>query len=279
MNRAEWLQERRKYLGASEVAAVCGLCPFGSPLTVWASKRGLLAATDSPALQMGRLFEAPLLAYYAAKNRRRLTQPGLQVKDWRCATPDAIADGNRNVQVKVVGGRAAWKWDDGVPVYVLAQVQWEMFVTGLAITDVVACLGGTDYREFQVLRDDAAIADLNALCAAFWQRYVMGGEMPAPDASEEAKRIMTARWPQHLEALLPASVEVRAMAERYAEINKAVAAVEEEQAEITNRLRAAIGPAEGFAWDGGKVTWKTNKVGDRVLRVQIKETTNGSRRS
>ena len=28
--------ERRKYLGASEVAAVCRLCPFGSPLTVWA---------------------------------------------------------------------------------------------------------------------------------------------------------------------------------------------------------------------------------------------------
>jgi hypothetical protein len=61
------------------------------------------------------------------------------------------------------------------------------------------------------------------------------------------------------------------MAERYAEINKAVAAVEEEQAEIANRLRAAIGPSEGFTWDGGKVTWKTNKAGERTLRVHIKE--------
>lgn len=271
MDRQAWLQERRKYLGASEVAAVCGLCPFGSPLTVWASKRGILTMQDSPALQMGRLFETPLLAYYAAKNKRFLTQPGLQVKDWRCATPDAIADSVRNVQVKVVGGRAAWKWDDGVPVYVLAQVQWEMFVTELAITDVVACIGGTDYREHQVLRDDAAIADLDAICHEFWQRYVIGGEMPAPDASEEAKRILAARWPQHMEALQPAPDDVRAMAERYAEINKAVAAVEEEQAEIANRLRAAIGPGEGFTWDGGKVTWKTNKAGERTLRVHIKE--------
>ena len=251
MDRATWLQERRKYLGASEVAAVCGLCPFGSPLTVWASKRGILTMQDSPVFHL---------------------QPRLrQLKDWRCATPDAIADGVRNVQVKVVGGRAAWKWDEGVPVYVLAQVQWEMFVTGLAMTDVVACIGGTDYREFQVLRDDAAIADLDAICSEFWQRYVMGGEMPAPDASEEAKRIMTARWPQHLEALQPAPVEVQELAKRYEEIKRAVGTVEEEQAEIANRLRAAIGPAEGFTWDGGKVTWKTNKAGDRVLRVQIKE--------
>ena len=272
MDRQAWLQERRKYLGASEVAAVCGLCPFGSPLTVWASKRGILTMQDSSALQMGRLFEGPLLAYYAAKNQRRLTQPGLQVKDWRCATPDAIADGARNVQVKVVCGRLAWKWADGVPVYVLAQVQWEMFVTGLAITDVVACIGGTDYREFQVLRDDAAIADLDALCAEFWQRYVIAGEMPAPDASEEAKRILAARWPQHIESMQPAPAEVRELAQRYEEIKKAVGAVEEEQAEIANRLRAAIGPAEGFTWDGGKVTWKTNKAGDRVLRVHIKET-------
>lgn len=271
MDRSTWLQERRKYLGASDVAAVCGLCPFGSPLTVWASKRGLLATADSAALQMGRLFEAPLLSYYAAKNRRSLSQPGLQIKDWRCATPDAIADGVRNVQVKVVGGRAAWKWDDGVPVYVLAQVQWEMLITGLGVSDVVACIGGTDYREFQVLRDDAAIADLDALCSDFWRRYVIGGEMPAPDASETARKIMTARWPQQVEALRPATPEVCAMAERYAEINRAVAAVKEERDEIANRLRAAIGSSEGFTWDGGKVTWKTNKAGDRTLRVHIKE--------
>ena len=79
------------------------------------------------------------------------------MKDWRCARllmPSQTA--RATCRSRSSAGELAWKWDDGVPVYVLAQVQWEMFVTGLAITDVVACIGGTDYQEFQVLRDDAA---------------------------------------------------------------------------------------------------------------------------
>ena len=46
MSRAEWLENRRAGIGASDVAAVLGLGAYGSPAAVWASKVGEI--DDSP---------------------------------------------------------------------------------------------------------------------------------------------------------------------------------------------------------------------------------------
>ena len=82
--------------------------------------------------------------------------------------------------------------------------------------------------------------------------------MPAPDASEEAKRILTARWPQHHQ---PYSLPRLKCANwrNATKRSRKQSAQSKEQAGIANRLRAAIGPAEGFTWDGGKVTWKPTR--------------------
>lgn len=40
MSREEWLEERRKSIGGSDVAAVIGMSRFASPYTVWLDKTG-----------------------------------------------------------------------------------------------------------------------------------------------------------------------------------------------------------------------------------------------
>ena len=44
MSRAEWLAARKAGIGGSDAAAIIGLNPFSSPLTVWADK----TSTDEP---------------------------------------------------------------------------------------------------------------------------------------------------------------------------------------------------------------------------------------
>lgn len=274
MDRETWLQQRRTFLGASEVAAVCGLDPFRSPLDVWASKKGLIADSRSVAADLGNLFEAPLLNYYAARNGRTLTQPGtLQRPDhpWMAATPDAIADGQRNVQVKVVGRHMVQLWGAEPPDYVQAQVQWEMWVAGLAITDVVACLGGTDYQEFAVARHDGAIGYLVELCSRFWTDYVVADRMPEIDGSDSARAILAALYPNPTAGMGDAPAEVVQMARAYRELGQQTAALEAQRDLIGNRLRQAIGDSDGLKWPGGYVSWKKTSAGQRVLRVQIKE--------
>ena len=42
---AEWLEERRSYLGASEMAGALGLSPWDDPISVWERKIGEAAVS------------------------------------------------------------------------------------------------------------------------------------------------------------------------------------------------------------------------------------------
>ena len=58
MNHNDWLAERRKSLGGSDMGAVLGLNRFRSPYSVWADKTGKLPDTaDSEAMRIGRDLE------------------------------------------------------------------------------------------------------------------------------------------------------------------------------------------------------------------------------
>jgi len=37
---SDWLNERRKGIGGSDAAAICGVSPYRTPLQVWKDKRG-----------------------------------------------------------------------------------------------------------------------------------------------------------------------------------------------------------------------------------------------
>ena len=54
----EWHEERRTYIGASEVATVLGLSPYQTPVELWAVKTGRAEPTpDNDAMRAGRLLE------------------------------------------------------------------------------------------------------------------------------------------------------------------------------------------------------------------------------
>ncbi|MCB1614397.1 MAG: YqaJ viral recombinase family protein, partial [Pseudomonadales bacterium] len=40
MSREDWLDVRRRGIGASEAAAACGISPYQSPLELWLIKTG-----------------------------------------------------------------------------------------------------------------------------------------------------------------------------------------------------------------------------------------------
>ncbi|MBR3747469.1 MAG: YqaJ viral recombinase family protein, partial [Selenomonadaceae bacterium] len=54
----QWLVARRKGVGGSDSAAVCGLSRYSSPLEVWLQKTGRKPATpDNEAMYFGHLLE------------------------------------------------------------------------------------------------------------------------------------------------------------------------------------------------------------------------------
>lgn len=65
----EQIALRRNTLGASEIAAVCGMDPFAGPWDVWADKLGLDIREEFAESDMGHLFERPLLEHYSQEVR------------------------------------------------------------------------------------------------------------------------------------------------------------------------------------------------------------------
>ena len=107
----EQIALRRNTLGASEIAAVCGLDPFRGPWDVWADKMGLDIREEFAESDMGHLFERPLLEHYSRKTGVVLAYPETLIHPihrWVSATPDGLGS-DRVVQVKVVGTNMAHK--------------------------------------------------------------------------------------------------------------------------------------------------------------------------
>lgn len=268
----EQREARRSSLGASEIAAVCGMDPFAGPWDVWADKLGLDIREEFAESDMGHLFERPLLEHYSRKTGVALTYPGTLIHPlhrWVSATPDGLAS-DRVVQVKIVGANMVHKWDGGVPEYVVCQVQWEMFVTGLPLAVVVACVGGTDYRALDVPADPEIQQSLFEIGRAFWESHVLTGAPPDPDASEACRNALSARYRKLSGEMVPATRELVELAYQHKRLGKQAKALEEERDAIGNTLRLAIGDRSGFDWEDGRCTWKPDKNGTRVLTVNIK---------
>src|SRR5690606_34047675 len=133
MNRDEWLLERRKYIGASDMPAVLGVDPFRCALDVYLEKRGMSPERDqTSAMEAGLALEVAVLEWYGKRYGVQVEPGGNQIVrsteyEWASCTPDGYQLPDRvPVQIKCTGKTS--DWDERVPDHVYVQVQHEMLV-------------------------------------------------------------------------------------------------------------------------------------------------------
>jgi putative phage-type endonuclease len=245
-------------IGASEVAAVCGMNPFSSVWDIWLRKTGQ-APDEEPSgpLEWGLRLEPAIRQKYADETGATLYVPSASLfhaaHAWARATPDAIvltragepAAWSHLVQCKNVGYWPARDgWESGPPAYVVLQEQWELYVTGLARADVAALIGGSDYRVFTVHRDDSVIAMLMELAERFWIRHVIGRTPPKIDESDACARHFNRRLARVPSVELQADAETEAMISKWHRVRRAQKAVEKRIETLRNTVRARLDEAQ-----------------------------------
>lgn len=221
----EWLDERREYLGASEVAGALALSPYEKPLDVWARKLAIVEPrAPSFAMEAGTALEPVILRRYAARTGALVELPRTMIHaghSWLRAHLDAIADGKRNVQVKwVPHGRDKWGAEeegaDGVPEWYLVQVQIEMEIAHLDETDVAAQFPGEEIpRIYRVPRDPDLAAALVEESRAWWETYIVPHDPDRFPDGAGSRDVLAARFPKIVRALQPATAEIEALARQY----------------------------------------------------------------
>jgi putative phage-type endonuclease len=201
-DRAAWLEARRRGIGASEIAAVLGISPWESPFSLYWRKVNGWDFEPTAEMEWGTRLEDAIAEKYAALHfddwlvRRTGLMTGPE--PWMLATPDRLLDGGVPATVApglgicgVLELKTAHSAHDGwgeagtaeIPVHYRAQVQWQMLVVDVQWADVAVLIGGTDYREYEVLRDERDIRVMVEAGRRFMARIDAGDPPPLDDHS------------------------------------------------------------------------------------------------
>jgi len=195
--RAEWLQERRRGIGGSDVAAILGLSSWRTPLDVYLDKTGQRVDhdTDNPAMYWGRTLEPVIRQHYADTTGRNVIHPnGILTHpkhDFMLANVDGLTEDGRVFEAKTARTAQGWgeQGSDEVPDAYALQVQHYMAVTGLPVADIAVLIGGSDFRVYHVEADPDLQADMIQEESEFWQ-HVIEQRPPEPVSFAEVVQ----RW-------------------------------------------------------------------------------------
>lgn len=264
-------------IGASDIGAIAGLNPHKAPIDVWRRKLGLadVHEGDSRFAYWGVNLEPVVRDEYAKRNNVQVYVPpkSLFSKEipWARATPDgAVVEGGSwkwLVQIKTAGAQSSARWEgNAIPAEYEAGVQWEMFVCELSRCDIAVLIGGNDYQERTVERDDKVIANLIEIATDF-QRCVDKRIAPPVDASESYRRHLEASMgTRNDDVTLDASPELEIAVRELRELREQSDFVGERETLLRNTITAAMlaAGATTLHTSEGKITWKASKGSNRI---------------
>ena len=264
MQEEEWLRIRRQGIGGSDIAAIAGVHPWRSPLSVYLEKMGELEPEENEAMRWGRILE-PIVAQEFARR-----YPDYQVRRVNAVlqhpeVPYFLANIDREVRrrgsqpgVLEIKTSSAWmggRWHNEVPDHVMAQVQWYLGITGYTWAVVAVLIGGNDYREFEIERDDEVIELLQQIGKKFWEDHVIPKVPPAAEAVDldVLKQLHPESNGQEI-SLPPTAYD---LFDEYDHAKLAYSEAEKRLNAVKAKLQALLGDNECGVLGARKVCWPT----------------------
>lgn len=170
----DWLNWRKQGITATEAGLIMHPSKYGSGLTVYTDKLGLTTHDQSDPdgfMEWGHRIEDLLVSKFMEQHPdfKDCTQGRLYQRDWAKCSLDAqayTADGTP-VIIECKTGQNESKWSP-IPEKYYAQVQWQMYVTGIrkAYFSVLIC--GHQWFEREVEYSETYVEELKRKCFYIW---------------------------------------------------------------------------------------------------------------
>ncbi|OTG86980.1 YqaJ-like viral recombinase [Acinetobacter sp. ANC 4558] len=272
----EWLEVRKQGIGSSDAATACGLNPYMSMLELWMIKTGRQTqsiedeSSGVAPLYWGKQLEPLVAEYYSmhTNNKVRRVNAVLQHPDpdkhFMLANLDYAVVGTDEVQIlecKTAGQHGIKLWRDGVPLYVLCQVQHQLAVTGKQAAHVCVLLCSHETKIFKVSRDEAVIEQMIQAERYFWD-CVISDTPPSVDASTSAAKVIQQLYPAHI----PLSVEdlselpeANQLFEQLIQSKQQIEVHQEIFDQSKHQIQMLMKDAERALFKAGSVIWKRSQ--------------------
>ncbi len=266
--------DRRSFIGGSDTAAILGVSPWKTPLTLWQEKTGkVLPVEPSKAKQKiferGKMLEPIVLQMVVNK----LEEQGHTVEivatnkyytdeehDFlRCEIDfELIIDGEHiNGDCKTAHGFARKAWGEEeteeVPIYYAAQFMHGLMITKRQRCIVAVLIGLDDVAIYWVNRDDKTVAAIRAKEVMFWNDHILKDVPPDFMVFDD----ITALYPRDDGTSIEATAEIVDRVRDFKRVKAEIKGLEQEEEELKFQIAAFIQPHSQLTYAGDKVaTWK-----------------------
>lgn len=273
MEKEDWLAWRRLGIGGSDVAPICGLSKYSSPMTVYLDKLGELPPLeDNPKMKAGRVLEPLIADWFVAETGIRVMQQHFIFQhpqySFMLANIDRWVIGqNAGLEIKNTSEYLRDEWiPEKVPTEYMLQSNHYMAVTGADRWYVAVLIGGWDFQWRVIERDEELIQNLITIEDSFWKDHIL--EKSPPEVSYQDTNRINETFPQSNE-----DSYVHLLEKDYPTIKEFLKAridvkeAQNKEETAKNKIKMIMEEAEIAYFQGEKMfTWKTGKKG-RTFRV------------
>lgn len=272
-----WLEARRSHITSTDLAAIMQIPgAYGSPMDVYLDKKQLLEKGETPKfMEAGLRLQPLILEWYADKLGVAIEH--MDPYDLVVCPENPLFAASLDARWHGVGDRrpvdaknqryrdpALWGEDGSgdIPPQMVVQLHSQMYCTGSPVADLAALFSGFDHGWFRVERDEEIVAAAIEAGSTFWKDHVLADVPPPVDGSDAWTRFLANRKRKtEVEVITP---ELRADLEALREARAAVASAAVYEAEVANRVKAAMGDFELIRCDLGRVSFSWGRDGEKT---------------
>lgn len=288
--RKEWLEKRKCGIGGSDAASVLGLSPYKSSMSVYMEKihsferrvgesfhsaNGLKGEhvakncyTDkedvneevSYRMGLGNKLENFVASEFTLKTNKKVRNINGILKNDKY--PFAIANIDRAVigekaflECKVTNSYSKKLWQKEVPMHYQIQCYHYMAVTGATHCYVAALIGNEELVIHKLDRDEEIINQIMDLEKMFWDKCVLGGELPTPDGSDDYSKVLQGLYKDSIDEEL-ILFEKEELLNRYDEVCGLIKELDSEKKAIEQYLQLQMKEYEIAYLGDRKISWK-----------------------
>lgn len=262
MLREKWLEYRKNSIGGSEAASVLGLNSFKSGYTLWAEKKGFINIEDSAdneAMRVGRDLEEYVARRFCEAAGKKVRKRNFMFLhddyDFISANVDReIIGENVGLECKTTNIFNKSDFENGeIPLYYYCQCTHYMAVMGYERMYLAVLVLGKSFHWFEIERNEDEIENLIKSEVDFWNKYIIGKEVPKVDGSENTSETIASVYGHAKnERIVLRNEDIK----QYIELQKRIKELRGLQEELKQKIQITLGNCDTGISKYFEVTWK-----------------------
>ena len=260
MTNKEWLLERQKGIGGSDIAALLGYNKWKNNIDVFLDKTKGNSILDNPKMKVGRIMEDVIAKMFGEETGYKISKPKQMIYshkdyDFLKASIDRFYKMDNNKCV--LECKNTEKYLDEPEGSHFCQLQWYLGILNIDYGAICYLQAGWKLNYFEYKKDDDFFELMKNTAIEFWNNHILTGTPPKLVRGEDVAKL----YPIANNNLVEASNIDFSDYDYLKKLQKQQKELENEIELYRDKFKLRIGENEGLCYNGKPlITFKTSEV-------------------